>query len=68
MEMKTVTLGNLKLELTPERIKRIQQGMNETQRKLDRELGYSADLQNAEIIESYRQHIAKLKSILKSMM
>ena len=52
------------MELTPARTRRILEAKAETQRKLDKELGYSEDLQHAEIIAEYRQHIAHLEGML----
>ncbi len=62
--MKTITASGVTLELTPERRRRITADMNEAQRKLDKELSYSQDLQRQEMIESYRKHITKLEAML----
>jgi hypothetical protein len=62
--MKTITIGNLTLELTNERKRRITEALIETQRKLDKELEYSKDLQKQDMIDDYRTHIARLENML----
>ena len=47
-----------------ERNRRIKQARAETQRKLDKELGYSEDLQHKDMVDFYRGHIAKLTEML----
>ena len=62
--MKTVNVGGMELELTPERTRRIVGAMIETQDKLDKEMAYSEDLRHQDRIEFYRAHIAKLEGML----
>ena len=62
--MPTVTVYGMQLELTDERKRRIVEAMIETQDKLDKELSYSEDLQKADRIAFYRQHIDKLIAML----
>lgn len=64
MENKYIVCQGVKMELTDERRKRIIEAQNETQRKLDRELSYSDDLQHKDMIAFYRDHIARLASML----
>ena len=53
-------------KMTQEQIKRINQAIAETGALLQKELGYSKDLQNAEAVEFYRSHINKLKGMLSA--
>jgi hypothetical protein len=64
--MKTITLpfGQMVLDLTDERRRRISHAIIETYEHLFKELAYSDDLQNKERIAEYRQHIAKLQAWL----
>lgn len=52
------------MALTPERIGRIQDCLRETRRHLAKALAYSPDLQDAERIKDYQEHIAYLESLL----
>jgi len=61
---KTIKIGNMEIEITSERRQRIVSAMIETQSKLEKELGYSEDLQNKDMIEFYNGHIAKLTEML----
>ena len=51
--------------LTAEQVKRINQSIEETESVLNRELSYSADLRNNELINRYENHLKKLNSMLK---
>ena len=51
--------------LTAEQVKRINQSIKETESVLNRELSYSADLRNNELINRYENHLKKLNSMLK---
>lgn len=51
--------------LTAEQVKRIQQSIKEAESVLNRELSYSADLRNYELILQYGNHLKKLHSMLK---
>jgi hypothetical protein len=62
--MKTVTIGNMELPLTDERIRRIKQAQAETQRLIDREMKYSVDFRNHERIAEWQAHIAKLDTMM----
>jgi len=61
---KTIKLGNLIIEMTPEIRKRIEKALNETLETLSRELDYSLDLQNTERISELQKHVAQLKDDL----
>lgn len=63
--MKTIVIGNMTLELTPERIRRIQSAITETQRLIDREMKYSEEFRNQKRIDGWKAHIEKLESYLK---
>jgi hypothetical protein len=52
------------MALTSEQTNRVQQSIQETQQKLDKELAYRADLQDEKMVTFYRAHIAKLESML----
>lgn len=64
-EGNTIVIGKARMELTPERKRRIEQAMIETQNKLDKELTYSEDLQHKDMIQSYQEHIEYLVGLLK---
>ena len=51
--------------LTAEQVKRISQSIKETETVLNKELSYSADLRNNELITRYENHLKKLNSMLK---
>ena len=51
-------------ELSQERRNRIIDAMIETYEKLNKELSYSEDLQHADTVKFYRQHIEKLATML----
>jgi hypothetical protein len=61
---KTIEINGTKFELTQERRNRITSALIETAEKLDKELGYSEDLQHKDMITFYQNHIAKLQSYL----
>jgi hypothetical protein len=52
------------MTLTAEQTRRVEQSIVETQRALDKELSYRADLQDAKQVAFYRSHIAKLQGML----
>lgn len=52
------------MQLTNEQRRRVTQSLTETCQLLEREMGYSAHLQNAERIAFYRSHISKLEAML----
>ena len=54
------------ITLTPEYVKRTQQAINETQVLLERELKYSLDLQNTELVAFYYKHINKLTAAIEA--
>ena len=54
----------MKLQLTPEYKRRIQESIKHHQRLLDKELSYSKDLQNQETLDRYNANIAKLQNML----
>lgn len=63
--MKTINLQYLgEVELTPERRRRIEQALRETQAILVKELSYPKDLQHTDAIKTYRNHITKLEGYL----
>lgn len=52
------------MKLTNEQTRRVQQSIAETQRALDKELGYREDLQDAKMVAFYRGHLATLRGML----
>lgn len=62
--MKKIKVLGTEIELTETRRRRIVEAMKETQRKLDKELSYSEDLQKKDMIQFYQNHIAKLEKML----
>ncbi len=62
--MKTVNIGGMEMELTPERIRRIEQAIAETQRLIDREMTYSEEFRKLDRIATWQAHIAKLQDML----
>lgn len=62
--MKTITIGSTQMELTPERRRRIVDAINDTQRQIDREMGYSEDLRKHGMIDGWKQHIANLQAMI----
>ena len=62
--MKSITISGIEFEMTDERRKRVASALNETREKLSKELRYSEDLQHKDMVEFYRNHIAKLEAYL----
>lgn len=62
--MKTIKIGNMELELTEERIKRIKEAIAETKRQIDREMAYSEEFRKHENIARWEAHIEYLKDLL----
>lgn len=62
--MKTININGIEMKLTNERTRRIVESIIEAQGKLNKELAYSEDLQKKNMIEFYRNHIAKLEGLL----
>ena len=62
--MNTITLYGIEYDLTPERIRRIESALTETQNLLAKEQRYLEDLQHKDVIDSYNAHIAKLQAML----
>ncbi|MFA4972591.1 MAG: hypothetical protein WC683_08240 [bacterium] len=55
----------METKLTSEQRRRVEQAIDECQRKMEKELGYSEDLQDKDMLDFYRGHIAKLMGMLK---
>lgn len=64
MKMKTYELNGMTFELTPARTRQTVDAINETQRLLNKELSYREDLQKQDMVDFYRNHIAKLQDII----
>ena len=64
-QMKTLQIGNTKIEMTEERKNRVREALAETERKLNKELGYSEDLQHKDTVNFYNGHIARLNEMLR---
>lgn len=62
--MKTYELNGMTFELTPARTRQTVDAINETQRLLNKELSYREDLQKQDMVDFYRNHIAKLQDII----
>lgn len=62
--MKTLNIGGIEMELTTERQRRIVEAIAETQRQIDREMGYSERFRKHENIARWQAHIAKLQGML----
>jgi hypothetical protein len=63
--MKSITIGNLVLEITDERKARIVDAIKETQRQIDREMTrYSDEHRNHEAIARWNNHIARLTAMI----
>ena len=62
--MKSITLDGMTFKLTNERISRISREILRTQKQLKKELAYSKDLQNHDMVEEYQNHITALESML----
>ena len=63
--MKIINIGGIEMELTIEKQRRIVQAIAETQRQIDREMGYSKEFRKHDHITGWQQHIAKLQDMLK---
>ena len=63
--MAIIEIGGMMMELTSERQRRIAEALAETRRHLDRELAYSPDLRDNELIKFYRNHVTKLMGWLQ---
>lgn len=60
---KVISFEGYKVELTPNRIKRIDSEIQDSMKKLNNELNISEDLQNKSTIERLQKHIAYLKDM-----
>jgi Ni,Fe-hydrogenase III large subunit len=64
--MKTMNIGGIEMEITPERQRRIVAAIADTQAEIDREMTqYSEQFRNQAKIAQCWQHIAKLQNMLK---
>lgn len=52
--------------LTPEQAKRVNSEIVDTQRKLNKELAYSQDLQNMDRISELKAHILRLSNMISN--
>lgn len=50
--------------MSNEQIRRVNEAIQQTERLLSRELAYSAQFQNAALIDSYRSHLAMLNGMV----
>lgn len=62
--MKIINIGGIDMELTTEKQRRIVQAIAETQRQIDREMGYSEAFRKYDNIAGWQQHIAKLQHMI----
>jgi hypothetical protein len=62
--MKTINIGGMEMELTAERQRRIVDAIDETQRQIDREMGYSEEFRKTDNITRWQQHIVNLQNML----
>lgn len=62
--MKTINIDGVEIELTTERQLRIIDAIAETQRLIDREMRYRADLRKTENIHQWQRHIMNLQAML----
>lgn len=62
--MNTITIGNMEIELTEERRRRICEAIAETQHQISREMKYSEEFRKHDNIKQWQQHIAKLEAML----
>ncbi len=64
--MKTMNIGGIEMEITPERKRRINQSIAETQRQIDREMTtYSEQFRKHDMIAGWQQHIVNLQNMLE---
>lgn len=61
---KHITIGGMKMQLTPERKRRIAEAIADTQRQIDREMGYSEDMRKQDLIDGWKRHIGNLQGML----
>lgn len=54
----------MRIAITPARKASIKRSMIDTQRQIDREMGYSEQFRNNEFIETYKAHLVKLQRML----
>jgi hypothetical protein len=54
----------MKIAITPARKASIKRSMIDTQRQIDREMGYSEQFRNQKFIDTYTDHLAKLQHML----
>jgi hypothetical protein len=63
--MKIINIGGIEMELTTDRQRRIVEAVNDTQRQIDREMGYSEEFRKYDNIARWKQHVANLQNMLK---
>ena len=51
--------------LTPEHIRRVEQAKAETQRLIDKEMGYSEDLRKPIYLQGLHDHLARLERMIE---
>lgn len=56
----------MEFQITPELAGRINQGIDEAQRVIDREMKYSATHRNTNLIAKNEAHIAKMRDALRA--
>lgn len=52
------------IALSPDQLKRVQGGIVEAQKQIDREMGYSKELRNTKLIEESIAHIRRMEGLL----
>ena len=64
-DTKQIIVGGLPTLLTPERTRRIEESIRETQRSLDKEMRYSEEFRDHQRCDGYKTHIAYLQKLLE---
>ena len=63
--MKTLDIGGIMMEMTPERIRGTEEAIVETQRQINREMSYREDLRKHDNIAQWEAHIVMLQNMLE---
>ena len=62
--VKIIRIGDMEIELTSERQRRVADALVETQRQIDREMKYNQDVRNHSEIARWAAHIVTLENML----